>query len=282
MDDDVAAPFASTAYWIAAVRAKESARPDRLFEDPHAEALAGSLGVEVLARSERATGGENPYLPVRTRFVDDVLTIDGASCRQVVLLGAGFDTRAFRLPLAAGVRYFEIDRPDVFERKESVLAASGARPSCLRVIVRADLSGEWSGRLLSMGFDLDLPTAWVAEGLFFYLTQAAVLRLLRLTRRLSGPGSLLVADIFGTGILDSPGMPAYLESVARRGLPMPFCADSPAALFEASGWERVEIVEPGQSRANFGRLGADGWHPGRPAGSTTRTWLVVGHAPAAG
>jgi len=274
--DDVAAPYASSAYWIAAVRARETARPDRLFADPLAAAMAGELGLAVLDRSERASGGENPYLPVRTRFVDDVLGSAAQVVQQVVMLGAGLDTRPFRLPGTRGLRWFEIDRPELFERKELVLARAAARPYCVRVLVFADLGEDWPERLLALGFDPDLPTAWVAEGLFFYLAAGTVDSVLSRTRHLSSAGSLLVADAFDSGIMASAGMPAFLEAAGRRGLPPPFWTDEPATLFGQHGWEHVDIVEPGDPGANFGRLPADG---GRPAHlSATRSWFIVGRA----
>ena len=87
----------TTAHWIAAARARESERADRLFDDPHAAVLAGRRGRAALVASEGATGGENEFLPIRTRFFDDVLRTAVDRLEQVVLLGAGLDTRAFRL-----------------------------------------------------------------------------------------------------------------------------------------------------------------------------------------
>src|SRR6266699_6751320 len=97
----VAIAVAGTAYWIAAARARETARPDRLFEDPYAAALAGDRGRRMLERAEAPTGRPNPFLPIRTRHFDDVLVAEAGRDRpgQVVLLGAGLDTRGFRLPL---------------------------------------------------------------------------------------------------------------------------------------------------------------------------------------
>ena len=60
-----------TAHWIAAARARESERADRLFDDPYAAVLAGDRGRAALAASEGASGSENEFLPVRTRFFDD-------------------------------------------------------------------------------------------------------------------------------------------------------------------------------------------------------------------
>lgn len=89
----------STTCWIAAVRARESERADRLFYDPWAVLLAGEEG---WAWRERATGGKDENevgLAIRTRFFDDfLLRVTGEhAVRQVVVAAAGMDTRAFRL-----------------------------------------------------------------------------------------------------------------------------------------------------------------------------------------
>src|SRR5262245_51482019 len=90
-----------TAHWIAAARARETARPDRLFADPYADRLAGTLGYRILADSERQSGRENNFIPVRVRWFDDTITRLTAPGVQVVLLGAGLDTRPYRLDLPA-------------------------------------------------------------------------------------------------------------------------------------------------------------------------------------
>ena len=86
----------STAHWTAAVRAKESERPDRLFDDPWAAALAGEAGMAWL---EPRTPDSLAPIVLRTRYFDDFLQriTRQSGIRQVVLLAAGLDTRAFRL-----------------------------------------------------------------------------------------------------------------------------------------------------------------------------------------
>jgi len=94
-------PVAGTARWTAAERARESARPDRLFDDPLAMVLAGQAG-QALAEAMRGDGTfDNPALAIRTRFFDDVITdaVTARGMRQVVLVAAGMDTRAYRLPV---------------------------------------------------------------------------------------------------------------------------------------------------------------------------------------
>lgn len=116
-------PNSYAGLWTAAARVRESARPDALFVDPWAESLTGHAGRHQLEERE-CDQAPNPYLPVRTRFFDDSIQAANASSRQVVLLGAGMDTRAFRLPLAAGSVCYELDRDEVVAYKASILGAA--------------------------------------------------------------------------------------------------------------------------------------------------------------
>jgi methyltransferase (TIGR00027 family) len=102
-----------TARHTAAARAQESQRPDRLFTDRWAEQLAGREGKEWV---ERQSPDHGLSIIVRTRFFDDFLmrAIAASPIRQVVLLAAGLDTRAFRLPWPENLRLFELDQPPVF------------------------------------------------------------------------------------------------------------------------------------------------------------------------
>ncbi|NJC71255.1 SAM-dependent methyltransferase [Planosporangium thailandense] len=266
---------AAPAAWIAAARARESERPDRLFHDPWAHLLAGDTGWAMLEASERASGGENALLPVRTRFFDDVVLAAAHWTSQVVLLGAGLDTRAYRLELPPRLDVYEIDRPDSFTAKEAVLTAADAWPACARRTVEADLRADWRSPLLDAGFDPAAPTVWVAEGLLFYLGSAAVDELLSQAAALSEARALMVADFFGTGLLRLPSMRFLVEQCELTGWPLPFCTDDPVALLDRHGWRPCAITEPGQSDANFDRLPAlpDDWSGGDDP--TTRTYLAV-------
>jgi methyltransferase (TIGR00027 family) len=259
-----------SAFWIAAVRARESDRPDRLFADPWARDLAGGAGFETMARSERQAGGENTFIPVRVRWFDDlVLDRVGAGTRQVVLLGAGLDTRAYRLALPADLAWFELDRSAVFTAKDHVLR--DVPPTCHRTVVEADVEGDWFGPLCRSGFDPAASALWIAEGLLFYLAEETVSRTLRIAAEGSGPGSRFGADVIGSAGLDSQMMRPYREWCAANGQPPPFGSSDPAGLLSAGGWRPERVSVPGASGANFGRL------PDRPDGQTPgSTHLVVG------
>jgi methyltransferase (TIGR00027 family) len=237
----------ATANWIAAVRARESGRPDRLFEDPYAEPLAGPSGYAMMARSEQAAGGENRMVPVRVRWFDDAITAALAGgIRTVVMLGAGLDTRPYRLPLVKGVHWYELDRRDVLDVKASALA--GLAPRATVTPVEADLTRD----LPVPAFDA--PVAWVAEGLFFYFAESSIVDLLRWARDRSPQGSVFLADVHGTAGMDSPAMRPYREWCQRTGTPPPFGCEDPSRLFERGGWRLVAASVPGAPDANFGRL----------------------------
>ncbi|QUQ63042.1 macrolide family glycosyltransferase [Kutzneria sp. CA-103260] len=186
----------STALGVAMARAEESMRPDRLFDDELAADFVRASGIWQAQRYDedntvvRSAMGD--YVALRTRLFDDFLL--AAGCPQVVVVAAGLDSRAFRLPWADGVRVFEVDRADVLQVKESVLGRLGARPSCDRVVVTADLRGNWAQSLLDDGFDPTLPTAWLVEGLVVYLTEQDTDRMLAKITKLSAPGSRIAVE----------------------------------------------------------------------------------------
>jgi methyltransferase (TIGR00027 family) len=261
----------STAFWIAAVRARETDRQDRLFADHYARDLAGDKGFQIMAASERASGGENAVIPVRVRWFDDIVESAAARVRQIVLLGAGLDTRPFRLELPADLDWYDVDRAEVFTAKRQVLA--GGVPKCRWHTVVGDVGEDWDTALLGTGFDPRAATLWIAEGLFFYLTEQAIITLLRAAADLCGSGSLFTADVTGTLGLHSPAMQPYRDWCAANGVPPPFGSDDPVGLFEAGGWQLGHVTAPGAPDANYGRLRPQpgGVMPGRVHLVTGRT-----------
>jgi methyltransferase (TIGR00027 family) len=190
-------PVGLTAIGVAAIRAAESARPDRLFDDPYAAGFARAAGdwrpgptTPPTEDAARRRLGLTTWITVRTRFLDDiVLDASADSCRQMVILGAGLDARAFRLAWPEGIRLWELDLADVIEFKEQVIRSEGWRPRCARTTVPVDLSADWSEPLLQAGFDAGAPVVWLAEGLLAYLTEEVRDALIGRAAGLSLPGS---------------------------------------------------------------------------------------------
>jgi methyltransferase (TIGR00027 family) len=121
----------------------------------------------------------------------------------------------------------------------------GAAPHCDRRVVAADLREDWPTALVSAGFEPHRPSAWLAEGLTFYLPESAVRRLLDHTHRLAAPGSYLATDTMST----SPGPPEeFKELFASLGAPFIFTTDDPGGLLRDHGWEgdAISMIEIGR------------------------------------
>jgi methyltransferase (TIGR00027 family) len=212
-DWDIISGVGITALGAAATRAIESCRPDALVSDPYAAAFVRAAGAPFtmpVTPEEAGSEQEFPWLSVttyaavRAKFFDTFAAAAAAAgVRQVVTLAAGLDTRAFRLEWPPGTTVYEVDAARVLEFKDSVLAGQGAgHPRCERRTVAADLREDWPAALRAAGFDPSRSTAWVAEGLLFYLPDDAKVGMLTTIHDLSAPGS----EVGLEHTADVPGM----------------------------------------------------------------------------
>ena len=201
----------ATALGVAAARAVETAGRDPLIHDDFAQTLVSSAGPAWarLADPELAwlDGDEHgqrahrlgiDYQAVRTHFFDEYFdNAVSAGIRQVVILAAGLDSRAYRLNWPPGTAVHEIDQPKVLEYKTGILERHGAVPTASRRPVPVDLRDDWPAALSATGFDRTEPTAWLAEGLLPYLPSDAQDRLFEMFTALSAPGSQVAIEVFG-------------------------------------------------------------------------------------
>lgn len=272
-------PISLPALAVAAARARESGREGRLFDDALAASLAGPEGAEWLERIDAALpppAGDGPSpLALRTRFFDDFLAgaVAAPSLRQVVLVGAGMDARAFRLPWPEGTLLYELDDAALLERKSQVLASSeGASPRCTRKAVAVDLDGDWEAALAAAGFDRARPSAWLVEGLLPYLDAAGVHRLLQPLSKLAAPGSVLGADLPSATSLVHQAVAPLMALLAERGAPWRFGADSPEKLFSLYGWS-PKVEETWEVARRHGYAGPP--IPARRVRGVPRSFLVT-------
>jgi methyltransferase (TIGR00027 family) len=207
---DLATSVGATATMVASGRAR--ATRAALIDDRFAEPLVRAVGVDFFTRW--ATGElesadvDVPGAPwgmqrmtdiqaARTNYIDAFFSAAvTAGIRQVVILAAGLDARAYRLPWAPGTTVFEIDQPQVIEFKTATIAALGAEPTADVRAVPIDLRHDWPSALQQAGFETRRPAAWAAEGLLGFLPADAQDRLLDHVTGLSAEGSRLVAEIF--------------------------------------------------------------------------------------
>lgn len=201
----------ATALGVAASRAAETAGPDPLIRDDFARLLVSSAGpawarladpelgwLDGDEHGQRAHRCGIDYQAVRTHFFDEYFAnAVGAGIRQVVILAAGLDSRAYRLDWPAGTTVYEIDQPQVLEYKTGILQQHGAVPSALRHPVAVDLRDDWPAALTAAGFDRTRPTAWLAEGLLPYLPSDAQDRLFEMVTALSASDSQIAIEMFG-------------------------------------------------------------------------------------
>jgi len=201
----------ATALGVAAARAVETAGRDPLIHDDFAQTLVSSAGPAWarLADPELAwlDGDEHgqrahrlgiDYQAVRTHFFDEYFdNAVSAGIRQVVILAAGLDSRAYRLNWPPGTAVHEIDQPKVLDYKTGILERHGAVPTASRRPVPVDLRDDWPAALSATGFDRTQPTAWLAEGLLPYLPSDAQDRLFEMFTALSAPGSQVAIEVFG-------------------------------------------------------------------------------------
>ncbi|WP_250123447.1 SAM-dependent methyltransferase [Chroococcidiopsis sp. CCMEE 29] len=233
-----------TAKVMAAARAIETQRPDALFIDPFAEQLAGADAIQAaIPRLEEYEKRGRPFSSVRTRFFDDFLMNCSHDVRQVVLLGAGMDTRAFRLNWKAGTHIYEIDHSDVLHYKESVLA--GIHPHCTRHSICADLKeSRWSQLLLEQGYQSSEPSIWLLEGFLYYLNSTEVHNLLTKLKNMTILGSWFGTDVINSVVLNGPDEWAkYWQS----------SCDHPESFLANYGW-KATAIQPGEKGASFGRF----------------------------
>jgi methyltransferase (TIGR00027 family) len=203
---DLASSVGATATMVAAARALASREPDALIDDPFAAPLVRAVGLDFFTRLVDGDiplanlEGDGPrfmanWIAVRTRFFDDFFVNAGAAgIRQAVILAAGLDSRAYRLPWPAGTTVFEVDQPKVIEFKTTTMSAIDATPKADRRTVSIDLREDWPAALRCSGFDDSQPTAWSAEGLLAYLPPEAQDRLFDNITALSVPGSRLATE----------------------------------------------------------------------------------------
>jgi methyltransferase (TIGR00027 family) len=268
-------PVSRTATVVALWRARESSRSvtTRLFEDPLAPAFLGwRFGWALHLSRLPVIGAALPWslidghwagsrgtVVVRTRYIDDVL---GEALRsgveQVVILGAGFDSRAYRIPGIERTRVFEVDHPLTQARKRDVLARRlGGLPPHV-TLVAIDLGKHSLDTVMPRaGYRREARTIFICEGVTHYLAADAVDAVFRYVTQSAAAGSRMVFTYIHRAILDGSnafvGADETLSTVRRGGEPYTFGFD-PADLpryLAARGFVLIEDVGASAYRERY-------------------------------
>jgi methyltransferase (TIGR00027 family) len=262
-----------TAEVVALLRALETVGPsrDRLFADRYAErflrpsgrlllllARLQPLRSRILRVVDRKWPGARTSAVARTRLVDDLMC-DALKngTRQVLILGAGFDMRAYRIPGIAAARVFEVDHPLTQADKIRRISRTGAQPGVV-TYVPVDFNRQTlDGGLRASEFDVSARSFVLWEGVTNYLTPASVDATLRAIAAFVSPGSELVFTYVHHGLLDGSvafdGGVEILERVRNVGEPWT-CGFEPSempAYLAVRGFTVVEDLSADDYRARY-------------------------------
>jgi methyltransferase (TIGR00027 family) len=263
--DASAEPIAYTAKIVAAKRAIEQHHPVPLFNDPDAALLAGDEVDNLLTQWQQVAekkgielatviAKRTRYIAVRTRFLDDLLcnALNQRRQQQVVILGAGLDTRAFRLSCLSGTPVYEIDYPEILHYKMKVL--QNRISTCIHHLVSGDLAhpeSQWVTTLFHAGYQPEIPTVWIIEGVVMYLPAQKVHTLLNKLSQLSCVGSSLGMDGVTVGSV-AAGNRARQSNRGRVIRFWQFGHDDPQQLLASYGWS-PKVSLPQDIAGGYGR-----------------------------
>jgi len=201
---------------------------------------AGKMSVAALA----------DFGAIRTHFIDQqVLKSVEGGIRQVVCLGAGLDTRAYRLGLPSDVKFFEVDfeaslkfKQETFDNWLSPKGERGAKPSCKRVAVAVNLLDttddgkfKWLEELTKNGFSASKPSVVIMEGLIQYFKEADAKRLLGSVQSATASGSVLLVTTLKGG--NDTRLKSMLDQFKNKfSTEILFFTDDPKSLVESVGF----------------------------------------------
>lgn len=235
-----------TAMMVAALRAQAGQLDPPWCHDPWAAELAGEDGFEHAAAFEQLVPHARQWMGVRTAYIDAwvrKLTNPLYNVRQVVLLGAGLDTRAARLA-RAGVRFYEVDAPASAAEKQRRLAGLDGYPIGAATYVDCDFERQsFVDELQRAGFDPAQEAFLIWEGVTPYLTEEAVRATLRRIAEGLHPRSVVVFDYLGKRLVQARNLPAHNEEsvklIRRMGEPLQFGINDVLPLLFEEGFRWV-------------------------------------------
>jgi methyltransferase (TIGR00027 family) len=240
MSNDISAVrnVSDTARWVAYFRAMETKRPDALFRDPYAERLAGDRGFHLA--NTLVEGNNNEWAWVaRTYLFDEFVVHQIASGADMVLnLAAGLDARPYRMDLPPGLRWIEVDFPEIIAYKEEILAAE--KPKCHLDRIALDLANLDERRALFAKLnDEARRIVVVTEGLLIYFSPEEVCAFAM---------DLSAGSNFASWILDlaSPGQLKLMQrttgqQLSEAGAAFKFGPAEGPDFFSPFGWQPVDV-----------------------------------------
>ena len=253
----------STGYGPAVMRAMENLLPEnkRLFEDPYSEKFLSpfykffviimrppKIWSFLMNMREKSTPGVVGGILCRTRYIDDVLNNaikEGVG--TVVNLGAGMDTRAFRITGVENIEYYELDLPEVLKAKRAYVDKKiGELPSNLSLVPIDFNSQDLSEELKKAGYTLSSRTLFIWEGVTQYISKEAVDNTLKYVAQ-AAAGSRIVFTYVLKSFIDGSHIPDGLNSLYKLTLNKKkllwFCGFEPAEIRDYLSQYSLHLIE---------------------------------------
>jgi methyltransferase (TIGR00027 family) len=239
-----------TSIWVAYYRAKETERKDALFHDPFAKVLIGDRGKKI-AEELKAIGRFTEWTVIaRTLIIDDYIKeLIQNGVDMVINLGAGLDSRPYRMKLPNTLKWIEVDQPHVIAHKNEILKKE--TPSCQLKRIALDLSDSQKTHdfLQETGADAKKIVV-LTEGVLPYLTEEQVSTL---SNNLKSQPKIIfwIAEYFNSSVYK------YLKASPRmkkmKNAPFLFYPQDWMGFFESCGWGQQEIRYIGLEGVRHGR-----------------------------
>lgn len=265
-----------TALWVAAYRAEESARKDAIIKDPHASLLLGDAGSKVAIRTQgsRYTAWS---VVIRTYIIDQFINhlMKTQEIDTVINLGAGLDTRPYRLDLPSSLRWIEVDFPKLIDLKNDKL--KNEKPKCVLERISLDLSIESvRDHFLKEVSSTSKKVLVMTEGVVPYLSNEDA-KSLALALHAQDNFAFWITEYYSPEILKFLRTPKRLKQM--KNAPFLFYPENWFSFFKECGWDQYETKFFAVESEKLGRTPpTPGWVKDNPEKSIEDTKQFLGYS----
>lgn len=237
-ESDLIQHVSDTSLWIAAYRAQETARPDAVFRDPLAARLAGKRGIQMVVATPH-TESMGFAMAMRTSAIDRlILWAISKDIDTVINLGAGLDTRPYRMQLPPTLKWIEVDFPHIIDYKSAML--KDEQPVCSLQRIACDLSLQMERLQLFSKLDAHTKKALIiTEGVIAYITNDQAAQLSQ--DLLSMPHFHYWIQDYRFGKFRRTKRAEQMQQIVKN-TPFLFNAEDPVAFFTQHGWKMVRNI----------------------------------------
>lgn len=194
--------------------------------------------------------GLSHLVTARTVYFDQIIDKHLGEIEQLVVMGAGFDTRCYGKLKQRRVRFFELDQPEIQTIKITSLQKAGIDISHVCFVAVDFSAGQWFEMLIRSGYDLNKPALFLWEGVTLYLDELSVRKTLGAIRSHAATGSVLVCDIYADRFVKgeyAPGMKQSLKVLKYTGeefgFGLDFMADAQSVLSDFMASEGMIVKD---------------------------------------